>query len=1020
MMKNKNAVIVIAVIISILSIYNLSFTFIASGIESDATEFATDADGKVNFQKRQSYLDSLWKEPVFSFIKEYTFQEIKEKELKKGLDLQGGMQVILEVSGPDIVGALVNKPNDSAFKAAVASAKKLQMSRPESYVQLFVSEYKKLKPNEPLSRLFSSSSNRNIINSGTSDDEVVKYIESESEDAVKRAFEIIRTRIDKFGVSNPNIYRIPGTDRIQVELPGSSNPERVRKLLAGVAKLQFFEVQGPDKLNPFIESLNNYLNKYDATPEIQALYKANKAGKVAELNLDESKPAEPTTFDALAADSAVATPDSVKTVASFDSLSTDSSVASTDSSLADTAASKASQLLGEILIPAEQDIYIQVDDTARWHKILNLPAVKAMFPKNTQMSYSVKAIDGNDGAKLLTMYFLKTTRDGKAALDGDVITDARQGIGDNGRPDVSMQMNASGAKAWRKLTAASIGKRIAIVLDGSVYSAPVVQGEIPSGQSQISGNFTIDEAKDLANVLKAGKLPAPTTIVEEAIVGPSLGRDSINQGFVSLAFGLLAVVIFMLVYYNTSGGVANIALFINLFFILGILASFGAVLTLPGIAGIVLTMGMSVDANVLIFERIKEELRNGVGYVQAVSLGFSKAYSSIIDSNVTTALTAFMLYQFGTGGIKGFGFTLLIGIGTSFFTAVFITRLITEALMKRKAEPVKFLTAIAQRFKEGLNFDFVGFRRKGYIASGIVILIGLIVIVLQGGLNLGVDFKGGRSYVVRFNEAVSPVAIEGLIKPNFNNVATEVKTYNSSNQVKITTSYLTEDESEAADNQVRAALIKGLEKYKVTKDDILSSSKVGATAADDIKRTATSTSIFAILGIFFYILIRFRNWQFGLGAIVALIHDVAITFGLYAIARYFGLTFEVDQVFIAAVLTIIGYSINDTVVVFDRIREFATGTKGDIGATLNGAINATLSRTIMTSFATILVVIVLLFFGGEALRGFSYALTVGIIVGTYSSIFIAAPIVYDFRVKPKLITEATTEAEPVAVPTKKK
>ncbi|TAE46130.1 MAG: protein translocase subunit SecD, partial [Cytophagales bacterium] len=786
------------------------------------------------------------------------------------------------------------------------------------------------------------------------------------------------------------IQKIPGTGRILVELPGVENPERVRKLLAGTAKLEFYEVYEGNELMNSLEALNTYLVKENAKNGTKKAEKTTKTEekddligdgnkkdtiKKGEDDLAVKKDTGKKEKDNLAVKKDTGKKDTAKNAAKKEKTKNDS-------------LSQASPIM-QLLMPNYDGFAVKLTDTARVNELLAKEEVKSMFPSNLKLLWAVKP---DAKANTISLFTIKKGRGGKAPLDGSVITNAYKDF-DQKQVMVSMQMNTEGAKIWKKMTSSNIGKRIAIVLDNYVYSAPVVNGEIPNGSSQISGNFTIEEGNDLANVLKAGKLPAPTRIVEEATLGASLGSESIAQGLNSMLIGLALVVIFMLLYYKSSGVVANIALVINIFFIIGLLAGFHAVLTLAGMAGIVLTIGMSVDANVLIFERVKEELRTGKTLREATDLGYDKAYSSIVDANITTFLIAIMLYAFGTGGIKGFALTLMIGIASSVFTAVFITRAIIEFFEKRGTN-ISFNSFIFNNAFVGSQLNFVKLRSKAYIFSGALIVLGAVLWVVQGGFNLGVDFKGGRSYVVEFQKVVSLNDARTELVKNLGSV--EVKTYNGDSKLKITTSYLTEDESEAADKKAEAAVMTSLKKFETAKPTIVSFSKVGATIADDIYKSSLWTIFFSLVSIFLYILVRFKRWEYSLGAVLALLHDVLIVFAGMTIARALGFGYEIDQVFIAAMLTVIGYSINDTVVVFDRIREFAGDTREDnFGSKLNSAINDTLSRTIMTSGTTLLVVAVLFLLGGQVLSGFAYALLVGIIIGTYSSIFIASPVVLD-------------------------
>ncbi len=993
-MQNKGAVVTLTIIITLLCVYYLSFTFVSRNIQQDAIDYATGESGVVNLNKKQNYLDSVWNLPVYNlFGIEYTYREVKDTELSRGLDLQGGMHVTLEVSPVDIIKGLSGGSVDPEFNEAIKEARLKQRSSQARFSTLFLESYKSISQ-KPLADIFATAANRGRVSRGDSDDKVMDFINKEIEDAIDRSFIILRTRIDQFGTSQPNIQRLQGTGRIQIEIPGADNPERVRKLLQGVAKLEFWEVTELSDINNSLVAINNLLvNEQKA---------AMSLGDTTDEATDASSNSG-SLGDALSGD-------------------TDSTLNDLDSALAgaktDSTVNKLDSLNSQIsplfaLTKAQGGLIYDVRDTAVIGQIIRRKDVKDLLPRTVKPLWEVKAtVNEQTGEELLQLFFVNVGRGGKALLSGEVITDARQELDQFSRPAVSMQMNAQGTRVWRKITAAAANKnprgRIAIVLDNLVYSAPSVNGEIPNGNSQISGNFTLEEAKDLANILKAGSLPAPTRIVEEGIVGPTLGKIAQSQGIISIVSGLAIVVLFMLAYYAKGGLVANIALVFNIFFILGILAQFNAALTLPGIAGIVLTIGMSIDANVLIFERIREELRNGVKLREAVTTGYKKAFSSILDANVTTLLTAVILFVLGQGPIKGFAITLMIGIVCSFFSAVYITRVIIEWMVGRNDNAkVSFTTPLSRGLLREMNFNFMAKRKIAYIFSAIVITVGMTLTFTQG-LNLGVDFQGGRSYIVNFQNPVVATNMRNALSESFENAGTEVKNFGGNNTVKVTTSYLVNDETDGADDKVKDAMIQGIETFTGQKyvandskvDDshftISGSSKVGATIADDIKDASLEAGIFSIIAIFLYILIRFRKWQFSTGAIIALLHDAAVVFSAFAIASLFGIKFEIDQVFVAAILTIIGYSINDTVVVFDRIREYLNlGTSTDKISIFNHAINSTLNRTLMTSLTTLIVVLVLFLFGGEVLRGFSFALLVGIVVGTYSSVFIASPIVVD-------------------------
>ncbi len=990
-MKNKGFIVFLTLLISFLSIYYLQFTFVSQNIQDEASEFSRDESGNINFNKKQKYLDSIWNIPVYSFIKDFTFKEIKETELNLGLDLQGGMHVTLEVSPIDIVKGLSGNNRDIDFNQALNNAKENIKGTQLNFVDEFYEEFKQISPQKNLALIFSTVSNRGRIDFDSSDDEILDIINFEVENAIDRSFNILRTRIDRFGTSQPNIQRLQGTGRIQIELPGVDNPERIRKILQGVAKLEFWEVS---ELNePEVTRTLSLINQYILSKEDQiSLDETNndlsEGQDLANLLVDSDDP----------------------------SLST-SDTSSIGDNVLDSLQNSISSPLFSLMKSEFGGLFYNVKDTITINNILNDDQVKLLVPPTLKFLWAVKPfdtenIDLENEDDVLQLFAIKISRGGRAPLTGEVISDARQDLDQGSRPSISMQMNANGAKLWRKLTSNNINRRIAIVLDNYVYSAPVVQNEIPNGNSQITGNFTIDEAQDLANILKAGTLPAPTTIVEDVVIGPTLGKVAQQQGIKSILSGLIIVILFMIFYYARGGFVANVALFFNIFFILGILAQLSASLTLPGIAGIVLTIGMSIDANVLIFERIKEELRNGAILKQAISSGYNKAYTSIIDANATTLLVGIILYSLGQGPVKGFAVTLIIGIICSFFSAVFITRVIVEYLSKKgENSNLNFSFSFSRNFMSKMNFDFLSKRKIAYVFSSSFISFGIICYIIKG-LVLGVDFKGGRSYVVSFDEPYNTSEMETSLLPVFDSKGVEVKTFGNSTTFKVTTSYLIDDESDNADLNVKTQLIKGLEQFtnkSFVEDDsrvddknftISSSSKVGATIADDIKNSSYLSGVLALLVIFLYILIRFRKWQFSTGAVVALLHDTLFVLSAFSIANFFGLSYEVDQVFIAAILTIIGYSINDTVVVFDRIRE-TMGLKvgGNLIPLVNESINKTLSRTIITSMTTFIVVLVLFLFGGPSLGGFSFALLIGILIGTYSSVFVATPIMVELYKK---------------------
>ena len=980
-MQNKGAIVFLTVIITALCLYYLSFTFISNGVQEKATAYATDATGNIDFAKKRAYLDSVWRQPVYNFLgASYTYQEVKETELGLGLDLQGGMHVTLEVSPVEIVKGIAGNPKNDAFNAAIAAAKEASKSSNAKFVDLFYAAWQKNNPDKALSAVFATAANRGRISLESTDAEILEIIDTEVENAIDRSFNILRTRIDRFGTSQPNIQRIAGSGRIQIELPGADNQERVRNLLQGVAKLQFWEV---------LE-----LNEYGGSIE-----EINKAWVADQKNPDAAAAADSTATDSTATDS-LSVEDSLRNVLEkqleqIEPLNPNSGV---------------SPLVA--LMKANYGLVYDVRDTVIINRILKNERYQSFLPKDLKLLWGIKPTKAEDGTEILELYAIKLKKGSdQAPLEGDVVTDARQTLDQTSQPAVSMQMNADGARKWRNLTAENIGRRIAVVLDDYVYTAPMVNGEIPNGQSEISGNFTLLEAQDLANILKSGSLPAPTQIVEESIIGPTLGKEAQNQGIISMIAGLALVVLFMVAYYAKGGLVAVAALVFNIFFILGILAQLGTALTLPGIAGIVLTMGMSIDANVLIFERIKDELRNGVNLLSAINIGYDKAFSAILDGNVTTFITGAILFALGQGPVKGFAIVLMIGIACSFFSSVFITRVIISWMTKKgDKSSVSFATPFAKNSLSALNIDFMSKRKIAYIASSSIIVIGLGLAVVNG-LKLGVDFTGGRSYVVAFNQPMVPSDLKVGLDGEFDG-SVEVKTYGSNNVLKVTTSYLINEDDDASNKEVESKVKEGItavtgftfvENSAQPGDkqfSITGSSKVGATVANDIKSSSLQAMILALIAIFLYILMRFRKWQFSLGAIVALAHDALFVIAAFSIAGTFGASFEIDQVFIAAILTVIGYSINDTVIIYDRIRENVEnrGSRHMLKV-FNDSINETLSRTLITSFTTLIVVIVLLFFGGEVLRGFSFALFVGITVGTFSSIYIATPIVVDLMKK---------------------
>ena len=986
-MKNKGLIYFLTIVISFLSIYYLQFTFVSQRIQGEATDISRDENGNVDFNKKQKYLDSIWNKPVYNLVSDFTFKDIKESELNLGLDLQGGMHVTLEVSPVDILIGLSSDSKDPDFLNAIKIAKQNIKGTQQDLISEFYNEFQNLAPQKNLAEIFATVSNRGRISFDTSDSEILDIINEEVERAIDRSFNILRTRVDRFGTSQPNIQRLQGTGRIQIELPGVDNPERVRKLLQGVAKLEFWEVAEASETDVL-----QTLQIIDQFAVSQNILNIDNIGD----NVSESSSSQDDDLESLLSG------ENTEDNESESSEVTDDEDVVTESNLS-------SPLLAN-LRSEFGGLFYDLEDTMSINTILSNDKVRQLIPNTIKFLWAVKPTEdtADPTDQVLELFVIKTSRGGKAPLTGEVITDARQDLDQSARPSISMQMNSNGAKNWRRLTSTNVGRRVAIVLDNYVYSAPFVQNEIPNGNSQITGDFTIEEAQDLANILKAGTLPAPTTIVEDVVIGPTLGKVAQSQGFRSIVSGLIIVLVFMVFYYSGGGLIANIALFFNIFFILGILAQLSASLTLPGIAGIVLTIGMSIDANVLIFERIKEELRNGANLKQAISNGYDKAFTSIIDANFTTLLVGLILYNLGQGPVKGFAITLIIGIICSFFSAVYITRVIVERLSRKgDKSPLRFSFPFSRNLLTSLKIDFLGRRKIAYYFSITFISLGLISLIIKG-LTLGVDFKGGRSYVVTFDNTQVPSEIETGLQQSFDNEGVEVKTFGADNILKITTSYLINDDSDDADVNVKDRLVsglKGITGLSFTEDDtmvnqdnftISSSSKVGATIADDIKNSSFSSGLIALIAIFIYILIRFRKWQFSTGAVFALFHDTLFVISAFSIANLFGVSYEIDQVFIAALLTIIGYSINDTVVVFDRIREnLGIKAGSEIIPVVNESINKTISRTLITSMTTFIVVLVLFLFGGPSLSGFSFALLIGIIVGTYSSIFVATPVFVD-------------------------
>lgn len=976
-MQGKGLVKFAAIALTLACLYSLSFTWIANKVEKDAQEFA-----KGNVLKEKNYLDSVASLPVYSSLSYITYQYAKEREIPLGLDLKGGMNVTMEISLSEMVRNLANNSTDANFNAAIRNAEAAIAKGENDFIATFGREFEKVSPNSKLAPIFATKENSANLKIDANNQDVLNFLRKSADGAIDLSFNILRTRIDKFGVTSPNIQKQQGTNRILIELPGVSDQDRVRKLLQGSAKLEFWETFDNTEIFALLQNVNGIL-------------------------ASTLKPADTTTLPGLAQDSSKS---KLAALGKKDSTGVDSTAA-----LSKVQAEQARQNpLFSVLSPATfqgQDGqtnlrpgpvvgYAALKDTSKVNTYLSSPAVRSVIPQNVKLFWGVKPMSAD--SKVFELYALKTSNlAGGPALEGDVISDARSDYDQRGNPEVVMVMNADGARAWRSLTAAASAdpnnkKSVAIVLDNLVYSAPTVQGEIPNGISSISGSFKVEDTQDLANVLKAGRLPAPAKIVSEYVVGPSLGADSISAGLISTIAGIIVILLFMAMYYSTAGLVANIALVINLFFLMGVLASLGAVLTLPGIAGIVLSLGMSVDANVLIYERIREEIAEGKSVRLSIAEGFSKAMPAILDSNITTFLTGVILYIFGQGPIVGFATTLMIGIITSLFAAIFISRLVFEWLLDRK-KPISFSIKATQNLFKDSKFDFITGRKRFYILSAAIIFAGIISAFTQG-FSLGVDFQGGRSYFIAFDKPVEVENVRSILIDEFK-TPVEVKTFGSSNQVKITTAYLINDNSEKADAQVSSKLDAALKKISPVYE-IKDSQKVGPTIADDIKTSAIYAVIFSILVIFLYILIRFKRMAFGFAAILALVHDVLVLLAIFTIFNgWLPFSLDIDQAFVAAILTVMGYSINDTVVVFDRVREYIGqhhSKDENLPSVINNALNSTLSRTVITGICTIAVLLIIFIFGGEILRGFSFAMLIGVIFGTYSSLFVATPFVVEF------------------------
>ena len=1014
-MQNRGAIKAIAIILAIACAYQLSFTFVARNIEKKAARYAEGFPVELQQERQQSYLDSIKSQKVFLG---FTYKQVKEREINLGLDLKGGMNVMLEISVEDVVRALSNDSQDPIFNAALSQARSEQKNSAEDFITLFSRAYADLSGNAPLALIFNTQELREKITPTSTNEQVIRVLREEAESAIDNSFNVLRSRIDRFGVTQPNIQKIGASGRILVELPGVKEPERVRKLLQGTASLEFWLTYNNTEIFPMLEQANAVVK------ELQKASDAAAAGEEQQALQDTEVVDVTEITDGQVTEVAVSEESAEQDLlAELENRPDAAAMTGADEAVMDEfplfaklspALSETGQIMNGPVIG-----YAKSYDTAAVNSMLNTPQVRMLLPRDVKLMWGVKPIDPAEST--YELYAIKAnTRDGKAPLDGSAVADAKGDFAEQGSAaEVSMTMTPTGAKTWARMTADNIGEFIAIVLDGYVYSAPRVNSEIPNGRSSISGQFTIQEAKDLANVLKSGKLPAPARITQEAVVGPSLGQESINSSMISFVIAFCCVLIYMMLFYNKAGMVASIALVANLFFLFGVLASFGAVLTLPGIAGIVLTMGMAVDANVLIYERVKEELRGGKGLSLAVNEGYKNAMSAIIDSNVTTIITGIVLFVFGNGPVQGFATTLIIGILTSLFTSLFITRLIFTGMLSR-GKNIRFSNKWSENFLQNVHVNFLGIRKWAYGVSLLLIVIAAVSLMTRG-LNYGVEFSGGRTFVIRFDQVISDNDVRYALDQTFMSddvegdaayKSFEVKQFGSEAQMqkRITTQYKYDDDSQDANTTVERLMYEALaplfatpltfEEFHSTATNpygIISADMVGPSVASDITRNSFIAVFIGLFAIGIYIIIRFRRWQWGAGSVIALAHDAFLTIGVFSL--FYGIlpfSMEVNQSFIAAILTIIGYSINDKVVVFDRIREYmGLYPKRSMFDNINNAINHTLSRTINTSATTFVVLLASFLFGGEVIRGFVFALMFGVVIGTLSSIFLATPVSYD-------------------------
>ena len=985
-MQNKGIVIVLAVLMTLASIFYLSFSVATNYYDSEAAKIKDPI-------AQQDYKDSV------KYLGIYSYQRCLETQIGLGLDLKGGMNVILEISVPDVVETLADHKTDAAFVKSMEQAKKEEETSQSDFISLFIKYYRQNAPGHRLAEIFATQQLKGQVSTQSSDKEVEKALRSQVQSAIDNSYNVVRNRIDKFGVVQPNIQKLEGQEgRIMVEMPGVREPERVRKLLQGSANLEFWETYNSEEITPYLRQLDQTMaNGGEVKKDTAATEKKNDAAEKAEV-AEKTSPAK------------------LKVNANKNSAA---KAAASSESAQMAQAKKTNPLLAVLQLAPQGSLsvvgYANVRDTAAVNKIIYSAAAKQVLPSDLKLLWGAKPADGLSVKNVYELYALKVTQsNGHAPLEGDVITDAKDEFDQmSNRPSVSMSMNSDGARRWAEMTKANINKAIAIVLDGAVYSAPRVNGEISGGNSQITGNFTIEDTKDLANTLKSGRMPAPARIVQEDVVGPTLGAQSIQQGLISFAVAFILLMLYMVLMYDfIPGMMANFALLVNLFFTLGILTSFQAALTMPGIAGIVLTLGMAVDANVLIYERTKEELRKGKALREAIKAGYGNAFSAIFDSNLTSIITGVILFVFGTGPVRGFATTLIIGICCSFFTAVYLTRLVYEnRLAKDKWLKQNFTTRLSRNFLQNNHVGFMNMYKKTFTIVGILIAV-FVVSFFVRGLSKSIDFTGGRNYVVKLEKAVEPEDVSRALQTSFPNSSVSALALGTDHKtIRISTNYKIESNSPTIDDEVEEILFKALSKEGMVTQksveafknpdvraggSIISSAKVGPSVAKDITYGAIISVIFALIAIFLYILLRFRNLAFSLGAIVALAIDTVVVLGFYSLLwNVVPFSLEIDQTFIGAILTVIGYSINDKVVVFDRIREnLGLYKKRDFFTIFNNSLNETLARTVNTSLTTLIVLLCIFILGGDNIRSFAFAMILGVIFGTLSSIFVAAPIAY--------------------------